>query len=166
METYIIGDTHFYHSNIAVYCNRPPNWSKLIFNGWNSTVQKEDLIIHLGDVALGGWDCLKELLSFLNGRKILVMGNHDHKSCHWYMQNGFEFACKSVVYHNILFTHQPTAIPSTVNYNVYAHFHNSPIEKHEYDLQNILTRKHYLYVLEEQNYRPVKLTNIKKLKKI
>jgi calcineurin-like phosphoesterase family protein len=80
MAIYFTSDTHFGHKNICKYCNRP--WSNVdemnegLVQRWNSRVTPEDTVNHLGDFALGG----KKNLAFrrrLNGRIILVKGNHD-----------------------------------------------------------------------------------------
>lgn len=44
---------------------------------WNARVKPDDMIIHGGDFALGSKDNMKELVSQLNGYKILIKGNHD-----------------------------------------------------------------------------------------
>jgi calcineurin-like phosphoesterase family protein len=51
---------------------------KLIEN-FNNTVQKDDVVFILGDFAMGKRDVIPSLLSRLNGRIILIAGNHDHK---------------------------------------------------------------------------------------
>lgn len=46
-------------------------------NKWNSIVSPNDTVIHLGDVI---WDTRKlGIFKHLNGKKILVLGNHDRK---------------------------------------------------------------------------------------
>lgn len=44
---------------------------------WNERVSPEDTVYHLGDFAMGSPDAWPEILSRLNGHKILVPGNHD-----------------------------------------------------------------------------------------
>jgi calcineurin-like phosphoesterase family protein len=51
-----------------------------IINVWNSLIAPEDIVFHLGDVALGPWVEWDGVLSRLNGRIILVAGNHDRVS--------------------------------------------------------------------------------------
>lgn len=83
-EKFFISDTHFFHTNIIKYCGRPfadadEMNSKMISN-WNKVVGPNDYVYHLGDVACGyGGDdrALAELLFSLNGRKRLIVGNHD-----------------------------------------------------------------------------------------
>lgn len=49
---------------------------QLIAN-WNATVGPEDEVFHLGDVALGPWVEWNDILTRLNGFKVLAVGNHD-----------------------------------------------------------------------------------------
>ena len=44
---------------------------------WNDRVGQHDIVYHLGDVCFGRVDRFNEIVSRLNGRKRLVMGNHD-----------------------------------------------------------------------------------------
>jgi len=43
---------------------------------WNAVVGHDDEIWHLGDVCLNPKDC-QDYLSLLNGKKYLILGNHD-----------------------------------------------------------------------------------------
>lgn len=79
---YYTADTHFNHQNIIKFC---PNTRKFddvkdmnqtIVNNWNSKVKVDDTIFILGDMFFG-----KDfsILNQLNGKKILIQGNHDKK---------------------------------------------------------------------------------------
>lgn len=78
---FFTSDTHFGHRNIIRYSNRPfkdvPHMNEMIIQNWNSVVGEDDIIFHLGDVALGSWEDWDGILTRLNGYKILVVGNHD-----------------------------------------------------------------------------------------
>ena len=80
---YFIADTHFNHENIIKYCDRPfsnaKEMNEYIIQKWNSVVKEDDIVYHLGDVGFGTTEMLKELISRLNGTKILLRGNHDFK---------------------------------------------------------------------------------------
>lgn len=72
-------DTHFGHKRIIELCNRP--FSSVVemdlemIRRWNRRVMPKDEIIHLGDFSMGPQD---KYLHQLNGRKILIKGNHDY----------------------------------------------------------------------------------------
>lgn len=74
-------DTHFGHRNIIRYCNRPfysvEEMDETLINNWNKVVDKEDVVFHLGDFAVGGAALWSNLLQRLNGKVYLIMGNHD-----------------------------------------------------------------------------------------
>lgn len=78
---YFTSDTHFGHTNIIKYCNRPfmdaGEMDREIIRIWNETVKPEDTIYHLGDVAFTSPERAKHILSCLNGHKVLILGNHD-----------------------------------------------------------------------------------------
>jgi calcineurin-like phosphoesterase family protein len=84
MRVWFTSDTHFYHKNIIKYC--PTNrghfkdeneMTEYLVSVWNERVGRDDLVFHLGDVALGNPQRAIEVLRRLNGMKVLVKGNHD-----------------------------------------------------------------------------------------
>lgn len=93
MKIYYTADTHFYHENIIKYCDRPfsnaYHMNSVMITRWNEVVQPGDLVVHLGDFGLASFEPLKNILSQLNGCKILVMGNHDRKTVTKLAQMGF-----------------------------------------------------------------------------
>ena len=77
MKTFLISDTHFNHTKIETYCDRPSDFTDRIVHNWRQVVQPSDLVIHVGDVFIGkreGWEAIYPTLP---GRKILIRGNHD-----------------------------------------------------------------------------------------
>lgn len=48
-----------------------------LINNWNSVVQPQDTIYHLGDVGFTNEDKLYQILKRLNGKIHLICGNHD-----------------------------------------------------------------------------------------
>ncbi|CAI3955905.1 Uncharacterized conserved protein MJ1445 [Commensalibacter communis] len=82
MTTWFTSDTHFDHKSIITLCNRPFNnveeMNQTLILNWNKSVKPEDEIYHLGDVC---WSKdASPLLSQLNGKKHLIIGNHDSKA--------------------------------------------------------------------------------------
>jgi calcineurin-like phosphoesterase family protein len=80
-KVFFTSDTHFGHGNIIKYCNRPfkdvDEMNQALITNWNSVVQPNDIVYHLGDVGFTQPDKLRWILNRLNGSKILLLGNHD-----------------------------------------------------------------------------------------
>ena len=78
---FFTADTHFGHSNIIKYCNRPfssvEEMTEAIISSWNSTVGELDTVIHLGDFCFLKPMEARKISERLNGQIILVRGNHD-----------------------------------------------------------------------------------------
>lgn len=78
---YFTSDHHFYHNNILEFEDRPYETLEEMHEGliatWNATINKDDIVYHLGDFVFGGYDKWTNILSQLNGKKRLVKGNHD-----------------------------------------------------------------------------------------
>lgn len=87
-ECWIWSDCHFHHKNIIKYCGRPDNCDRLMRDAWRELVAPGDVIVNLGDLALGRAEQLSWLAD-MPGRKLLVKGNHDKLSARAYTDLGF-----------------------------------------------------------------------------
>jgi calcineurin-like phosphoesterase family protein len=80
-QTYFISDTHFGHEGVVKFAARPfenaAQMDAAMIAAWNSVVRGNDIVIHGGDFAFGNVERAKWIFDRLNGRKILVRGNHD-----------------------------------------------------------------------------------------
>jgi len=79
-------DHHFGHANIIKYSNRPfqdvqEMEAELILR-WNSVVDDDDTVFHLGDFTLGRKQQARKLFSRLKGR-IIVLANEWHHDRYW-----------------------------------------------------------------------------------
>ena len=81
---FVTSDTHFSHARISELAGRPftsvQEMDAEMIRRWNDTVGADDVVLHLGDVALGPIDQSIPLTAQLNGRRLLVPGNHDRVS--------------------------------------------------------------------------------------
>lgn len=137
MRYFVIGDTHFGHSNIIKYCNRPfrdvEEMDRVLIKNWNETVSNHDIVIHLGDFALCARERAKEICSQLNGKKILIKGNHDNWTDDFYRNIGFDYVSKFPIIYGgtsdnngfYMMSHAPLMLSETTPYwNFYGHVHN------------------------------------------
>lgn len=86
MKTYITSDLHFGHVNIKKFCPETrarfpdvQSMTEMMINEWNEIVTNKDTVYILGDVAFCNAEEASKIMRRLNGRKILVEGNHDVK---------------------------------------------------------------------------------------
>lgn len=81
---FFTSDTHFYHKNIINFCKRPfkdlQEMHSEIIRMWNETIRPNDIVFILGDIIFGGANAYEEILPQINGKKYLILGNHDYKN--------------------------------------------------------------------------------------
>lgn len=81
---FFTSDWHIGHANSIVFDQRPfkdlDHMHRTLINNYNSTVPKNGKCFFLGDVGLSNSETLKNVISELNGTKILILGNHDKGS--------------------------------------------------------------------------------------
>lgn len=156
MPDFFIGDTHFSHKKIAEYepCRLQlgatlEEHDEELVRRWNAKVTNNDTVYHLGDVAFG--DGLK-YVQRLNGKKILIMGNHDKSGKA--MLNWFDDVHGALVYKKgYLLTHIPVSLKQAKRFakNIHGHMHGNSM-------------KHPFYCCvsaEHTNFAPISFDEIK-----
>lgn len=82
-KKFYISDTHFGHQRMLDMQPRPfssiDEHDEWLIECWNDVITPDDIVYHLGDFAarLHETDRIRTLFGRLNGRKHLVIGNHD-----------------------------------------------------------------------------------------
>lgn len=95
-------DPHFGHEAIIGYCARPfedvQHMGMSLMARYNVCVEEDETVLWLGDCFFRHTDEEVQLvLDQLNGKKVLVSGNHDRKSCRM-AAVGFEYVTKQLVW--------------------------------------------------------------------
>jgi len=162
---FILADTHFCHEKILEF--RDSNYEKKIAS-FLFRLREEDILIHLGDICIGRDAFVHdEYIKPLKCKKILIKGNHDHKSRSWYLNHGRDWVCKQMydVYFGkrILFSHVPKPYQDRYDYNIHGHLHDKShrilefIDFYDYSFNKLIS-------IEKSGYEPVNLrTFIEKL---
>ena len=75
--SWLITDTHWNHDAMVTLCNRPVDFGSRLMSNLRHMLAPQDLLIHLGDVIFYKYPDLLDMMNSINGRKILLMGNHD-----------------------------------------------------------------------------------------
>jgi len=157
---WVVSDTHFGHNNIIQYCNRPfanaEIMDECLIDNWNSVVKDDDIVYHLGDVYFANG---REALSKLNGRKRLVLGNHDNGKDQ-ILQRHFQ---KIMVWRmfpefGLLLTHVPVSYTTLgeggedrILTNVHGHIHQNKSPMGRY--RNVC--------VEQTNYTPINIEELR-----
>jgi calcineurin-like phosphoesterase family protein len=137
-ETYLISDTHFGHANSLTFKRadgeplRPfssvEEMDETLVSNWNSVVKPTDKVIHLGDVVIN-----KKFLSImerLNGKKKLIMGNHDEQNASVYLKYFYDVKAYRI-FDTCVMSHIPVhpAQLERFSANVHGHLHSNFVLK-------------------------------------
>lgn len=109
-NTWIVSDTHFRHGDrvekfhpIREQLRKEQgfgNHDHWLIHNWNSVVGYDDLLLHLGDLAFltkseyksnSCTQAFNRVLDRLNGRMVLVLGNHDYRYKDYYLERQKRF---------------------------------------------------------------------------
>lgn len=143
MNTFLISDTHFGHSNILTFkrdSGEPlrgfssiEEHDEYLIQAWNKTVGKKDKVYHLGDVGFKSYTKLKEVMDRLHGEKILIKGNHDNLKPQQYLSMFKDVrACHQLA--GYLLTHIPIHPQSISRWkgNIHGHLHDKGLDDWNY----------------------------------
>jgi calcineurin-like phosphoesterase family protein len=117
MIDHLYSDPHFGHANVIKYSRRPfytvDEMNSELIRRYNVVVKPSDVTVWLGDCFFTNEGTAMTILASLNGRKILVMGNHD-RSKSWMARIGFDLVVEREMYLHIAgrhcrLTHYPYA---------------------------------------------------------
>ena len=165
VKRYIISDMHFGHGNVIKYENRPfadaAEMDSVIIENWNNVVKVDDLVYVLGDVSFYPKEKTLEIIQQLNGRKLLILGNHDRQRSDTFWKDvGFEFVSKYPICLDEFYwlSHEPMFLTESMPYaNLHGHIHSKTMSTNT-------TPNQYVNVsVEHWNYTPVDFEAIKKI---
>lgn len=105
-------DTHFGHAAVIDFCNRPfkdvEDMNEELIRRWNVLVKPGDTVFHLGDFSFMGSIKTKEVVSRLNGKIVLIQGNHDKKP-HRFFSEVWQSFSDVIDGENVRMSHYPYA---------------------------------------------------------
>lgn len=82
MTNFYTSDSHWGHVRICELANRPfasvEEMGKRLILNWNSVVKPDDVVYHLGDFCFHPRAAIPAIRKQLNGKIVLVWGNHDN----------------------------------------------------------------------------------------
>lgn len=123
----------------------------LIVN-WNSTIGKDDIVFHLGDFAFCGTTKVREIKEQLNGKIILIKGNHDHSSTCKLFDEVYQQVHINIEDKSIYLNHFPFASFPENCYQLFGHIHSN---------SGVYSKNQYDVGVDNNNYRPINWVQIK-----
>jgi calcineurin-like phosphoesterase family protein len=135
-KLFLSADYHFGHENIIKYCKRPfkdvTHMTKRLVTAHNQRVKPEDTFIHVGDFCFrnspggkkgeGETTVSEEYLAQLNGRIVLIKGNHDkNNKCKAYI-DGCEITWQG---QKLWICHDPAERNTAYRINLVGHVHEA-----------------------------------------
>lgn len=166
-KIFVTSDTHFYHTNILKYENRPfkdiNDMNNKMIESWNETVSNKDEVYILGDFSFGNEGETIKLLNKLNGKKYLINGNHDYVVKNKDVRDKFEWVKDYfVLKHNkmkFVMFHYPIQVWDCRHHgaiHLYGHIHSN-LGNHymEYDIPNS-----YNVGVDVNGFKPVLIEDI------
>lgn len=174
MSAFVTSDTHFGHAKMIDFLRpngellRPfascEEMDETIIERWNKKVGKRDTVYHLGDVVIPRASL--KLFSRLNGRKILIRGNHDQGALKDYLpyfedvRGAFFHPCDSTFPGGLIFTHipvHPSCLSGHYTGNVHGHLHCHQILTDD----GKVDKRYFNACLERNDFAPVEFEDIK-----
>lgn len=165
-DIWVTSDTHFNHANILTFTDFAGNkvrefdsveeMNEIMIQRWNENVKICDKIYHLGDVFFGPKSWIEQNWHRLNGKKRLIVGNHDNvpyivekrmfeKVDMWRMFSEFNLLLTHVPVHaSVLGERRFKGSPMT---NVHGHIHSNAAPEGQYRC----------VCVEQTDYRPVNI---------
>lgn len=170
-KTWVYSDPHFYHKNICKFTNydgskvRPwddaDTMTEEMIQWYNEIVADADRVYILGDVAFTPAH-MKDVVSRLKGRKVLVPGNHDPTKMRRYFDL-FDDVRGYVVKKGFIMSHIPIHEDclSRWRLNIHGHLHGNTVKDmfggHRLQSEDM---RYYNACVEQTNFRPKLLDEI------
>lgn len=155
---YFTSDTHWWHTNVIKYCNRPfksvEQMNDTLIVNWNSIIGKDDTVFHLGDFCFCGPIKAKEILEQLNGNIILIKGNHDYKSVVKLFDEVYPQVHLNIEDKSVYLNHYPFASFPENCYQLFGHIHSN---------SGIYSKNQYDVGVDNNNYKPISWNKIKEI---
>lgn len=162
---YFTADEHYFHSNILMWRDDKSrrvfksvdDMNRTMINNHNSVITSEDTTYHLGDFTwTKSWKDSAHILAKLNGKHILILGNHDLFNAFDYLHLGFHSVHTSLEYdymcERFILIHDP-AIAGVIKNQKFIHGHTHGLGKR-------LADNTYCVSVELHDYKPISIYEI------
>lgn len=166
MKTFITADPHFGHWGVCKFLrsdgsklrpwDNPDDMDEALIDNWNRVVGPNDKVYVLGDLAMRPKP-VRRVMPRLNGRKVLIKGNHDIFKLKEYTEFFYDVRAYHVL-NGVIYSHIPIHPESVGRFgcNVHGHLHANRVMKTfgKHDTKEIDPR-YYCVSVEHTDYTPI-----------
>jgi calcineurin-like phosphoesterase family protein len=171
-ETFFISDTHFGHKKILLLDpEQGKRWGNIeerdeeMVKLWNATVTPSDEVFHLGDLAFMARSRLRPLMGRLNGRKFLLMGNHDKYPASYYSEF-FKVLRQPYPWRGrVALTHapiHPMCLGGRWHTNIHGHTHKNIVRRGGFGGRAFKDPRYVNVAVEQTEFRPIHADEVMK----
>lgn len=166
-KLFFTSDTHLGHFNICKYCHRPfqsrSEMDQALIKNWNEVVPEDGIVVHCGDFMLPHNEDIKEYNRYLyqlNGRILLLRGNHDRADLDWENEKLIAVRDNALIYVDgvkIYAQHYPCA-SFNGDYHVYGHIHtlaDGTCYGIDGDVTKVMRKNTYDVGVDQNGYKPI-----------
>ena len=166
-KLFFTSDTHFGHFNICKYCHRPftsrSEMDTTLMMLWNGVVPEDGIVVHCGDFMLPHDTDVKEYMRYmskLNGRILLLRGNHDRIDLGLENEKLISVQDKAMIEVDsvkIYAEHYPCAAFNG-DYHIYGHVHtlsDGICYGIDGDVSKVMKRTTYDVGVDQNGYEPI-----------
>ena len=166
-KLFLTSDSHLGHFNICKYCHRPfqsrSEMDQTLIKNWNEVVPEDGIVVHCGDFMLPHNEDIKEYnkyLNRLNGRVLLLRGNHDLASLDWVSDKLIAVRDQAMIVVDgvkIFAQHYP-CVAFNGDYHVYGHIHtlaDGSCYGIDGDVTKVMRKNTYDVGVDQNGYTPV-----------
>lgn len=177
MAIFFTADLHFGHKNVINFDSRlfetVEEMDQELIKRWNNKVSNKDIVYVLGDMFWKGQDYARDILEQLNGKIVLIKGNHDKR---WLSNTKCKGLIKSIKDYDeikinnrkIILSHYPIHFYNGAHSGaimLYGHVHNTREERWAQAIRQTLVHSQvpcemYNVCCCNWNYEPVTLDEI------
>ena len=166
---FLVSDTHFGHKGVCHFTRndgvtklRPwdsaEEMDEAMVKAWNETVRPNDKVYHLGDVVINRKAL--NIMSRLNGDKVLIRGNHDIFPDVEYRKYFRELRAYHVM-NGMILSHIPIHTESLGRFgtNIHGHTHSNRVMREvydpTYDTISVVDPRYHCVCVEQTDFRPI-----------
>lgn len=167
----VFSDGHFGQDNIYKFTNnrgeRIRPWAEtaheadeMMIEAWNKVVRQQDTVYHLGDVAMKVGAIA--LMDRLNGRKVLIRGNHDIFPLKKYTAH-FADIRGTHKQGRMIFSHYPLhcdSIPHWCLANVHGHIHANVVKRRTWYGRRVPDARYFNACVEAIGIAPIEIEDL------